>query len=274
MKKTLITFLIFIMTSSVIYGQDKLEQIADSILTEATEIYKLEKSLWTSIDSLKSNYPRKYFKKVIDGYVSYIKNDTVITIFWTEEKEEVIIKNTFYFENSRFLKDYSHNHKDRKPSSDETKLIDVKKSMVQYLKDHILSPKPEAARYNIILQKEENGFLVYLILDFKKKTLVPFGNDYILMLDENGKVSTRKRLHQSFLKIPFSGPNSYKGYSIKEVYHSHLPNSPFITVTDIAIAMLYSDYVPWESLVIVAEYLSTYNLKEHTLLIKEMESDK
>ncbi len=273
MKAKLITSLTLLFTCSIIYGQINLEHIGDSILKEATKIYRLEKSAWKSTDNLFENYSRRYFKKEIDGYLSYKNEDTVKTIYWGMIENEIVVKNTFNYKDTDLLYEYAHNHNRRLPTDQELKLIMVRGKLLQDIEQNRqIYYKPEGSNYNIILTYSDKGFRAYILIGFRKKNILPLGNDYCIDLDINGKVIKRKRLHKSYLETPFS---EFQGNKLESVYHTHLPDSPYITATDICNVMLYSEFIGWSKIEVIAEdYISTYNVKEKTLTFRLFEKNR
>ncbi len=76
---------------------------------------------------------------------------------------------------------------------------------------------------------------VYLLQGTDKSKLIPFGNDYSFDFDVDGKLLARRKYHNSFIPIDFSG----KDGNIHKCTHSHLDDNPYITPTDIATFLLY-----------------------------------
>ena len=271
MKIKLITLITVILTSSIIYGQTNLEHISDSILTEASRIYRLEKAVWKSKEDILESYSKKYLRKEITGAISYISNDTVITILWKNQDENNIIKNTYYFKNTDSLAKINSTNKSRQPSETELQLINIWTKIIQDISEKPeIYNKPEKSHFEIIITQNENNFNTYLLVEFKQKTFVPIGNDYLLGINSDGIIINRDRLHKSFLKTPFSKSN---GNRILNVFHTHFDYRPYITATDICIVRLYSGLLNWENLIIVSKYISTYNIDENTLQIELYEEE-
>nr|NQU93554.1 hypothetical protein [Bacteroidota bacterium] len=276
MKSLLLTVLILFSSCLISYGQKNLEQISDSILNEAFKIYELEKSAWVSTDFLLNIYPKRYFRKEIEGYLSYKDNYTIKTIYWQEQKDGIVINNTFSFNNPEQISDFEHTHMQRLPTKKELKLINIRNKVVADIESDLqFYTIPTGAKFNIVVIENDNQYRSYLLVGFNKKNVVPLGNDYCIELDTLGKIINRKRLHKSYIETPFNGGIRFKGQKIKAIYHSHLPGTPFITSTDICIAMLFADFIEWKEITIVSsDYLSTYNISDKTLKIELYESEK
>ena len=256
--------------SSVAYGQVDLDYISDSILNEATTMYKLEKASWKSTDYLLYNYSKRYIKRNVDGYLSYEKGDSVISIYWEINDTMLLIKNTFRYRNEYSLQEFTHDHIPRQPNKQESDLISIHDNIVNdIVKNSGFYYKPTGSNYNIILMNKGNDYRAYLLIGFKKKNVVPLGNDYQIELNAKGEITSRVRLHNSYLETPFTGGMKFKDSKISEVYHTHFDKIPFITTTDICNVMLYKEFIEWGGLVIVSKYISEYNTIENTLKIKK-----
>lgn len=266
MKTKLVISLILFFSCSIIYGQVDLEFIADSILKEATKIYRLEKAAWVSTDDLLEKNRKKYFKNEIDGYLSYKSGDTIKCIYWGDTEDKLFIKKTYNFNNSDNLEEYSQLEKERTPTEKELKLIMVRNNLINDINNNNkIYYKPYGSEYNIIITEKEDGYRAYIIIGFKKKHIVPIGNDYCIEFDKNGEIVKRKRLHKSFIETPYK---YFHGNKLESVLHTHLKDSQYITATDICNVMLYSEYIGWEKMEVITEYISTYNVKDKTLSIR------
>lgn len=268
MKIKLLLSIILLLTSSISYSQINLEHIADSLLKEGNRIYRLEKSVWISTELIVVENSKRYLRKKIEGNISYKIGDTIKAIFWGMNEDKLVIKNTYNFSNSNMLERISYNKIERSPSELERKLINVKKKLLLEIEQKIQDYyKPYDTEYNLILSESGTGYRAYLIIGQKKKKIVPLGNDYHLELDEDGNIIEKNRLHNSYLKTPFTH-SGHQGYTIESVIHTHMADFPFISVTDICSAMLYSEFISWSEMETFSEYISTYNLKENTLKIE------
>ena len=268
MKIKLLLSIILLLTSSISYSQINLEHIADSLLKEGNRIYRLEKSVWISTELIVVENSKRYLRKKIEGNISYKIGDTIKAIFWGMNDDKLVIKNTYNFSNSNMLERISYNKIERSPSELERKLINVKKKLLLEIEQKIQDYyKPYDTEYNLILSESGTGYRAYLIIGQKKKKIVPLGNDYHLELDEDGNIIEKNRLHNSYLKTPFTH-SGHPGYTIESVIHTHMADFPFISVTDICSAMLYSEFISWSEMETFSEYISTYNLKENTLKIE------
>ncbi len=93
----------------------------------------------------------------------------------------------------------------------------------------------EAGNLNAdVVEISPNLTRVYLLQGTDKSKLIPFGNDYSFDFDLTGNLIARRKYHNSFVPIDFSG----KDGNIRKCTHSHLDDNPYITPTDIATFLL------------------------------------
>lgn len=267
--------LALIFSGSLAQAQPDLEKVADSILNEATMMYKLERAAWVSTDILMADFGKKYIRKNVGGYLSYFKGDTIKTIYWKHKDGDLFINNTFNFQNDYSVAGLEHDHEQRKPTEKEMQLISVRnKLLADMAKNPYVYYKPQGSDYNFLLTEKPDGYRMYIFVGFKNKEVVPFGNDYQIEIDADGNVTKRKRLHKSYLETPYTGGYKFKDQEMTEVMHTHLKDSPFITATDICLAMLYTEFVEWGKVTTITDYISTYNLRDGTLSIVVYDPDK
>ena len=112
---------------------------------------------------------------------------------------------------------------------------------------------------------------VYLLQGTDKSKLIPFGNDYSFDFDVDGKLLARRKYHNSFIPIDFSG----KDGNIHKCTHSHLDDNPYITPTDIATFLLYGhDLYGMKTFSVYSKAFNcyfTYNADTATILLVDDE---
>lgn len=134
----------------------------------------------------------------------------------------------------------------------------------------------EAGNLNAdVVEINPNLTRVYLLQGTDKSKLIPFGNDYSFDFDATGNLLARRKYHNSFIPIDFSG----KEGNIRKCTHSHLDDNPYITPTDIATFLLYGhDLYGMKTFSIYSKAFNcyfTYNAdNDNIILVDDEESMK
>ena len=94
----------------------------------------------------------------------------------------------------------------------------------------------EAGNLNVdVIEINKDLTRVYLLQGTNRSKVIPFGNDYSIDFDADGNLITRRKYHNTFVPIDFSG----KDGNIRKCTHSHAVDNPYISPTDIATFLLY-----------------------------------
>jgi len=98
--------------------------------------------------------------------------------------------------------------------------------------------------------------------------VVIFGNDYLLMFDNENNLISKKQLHKNIIPINYGGKEE-EGKEIEGTIHSHLPETgDFITATDICTLMLYEKFAKWKQHNVVSKnYLNIWNCLTDQLVV-------
>lgn len=202
----------------------------DSILLEGNLLYRYEKAAWISIDRARE---KNEVKKEFFSYLVYHQNDTVRTLI-LNKVSECIFELQFVFQFEKPIKEIvltrTLSAKERKMVATKTKIINA------IVEKKIPIGCPEGYGLNMILMPRDEGFKFYIITGANKSGVIPFGNDYLFLTDEDGNLQSWKKFHSRLIALESKGPD---GKDVTEMIHSHLRSEPFISATDICTFMLY-----------------------------------
>lgn len=260
-----ITILILLLLSLTTFGQEnKLSEIEiqtklDSIKSEGNLLYSLENASWNSTDIVKEN---KKNRKLIGGYLTYKYADTVKTVFLNKNEDKVVIEYLFV-NNAKKPSTQKLNERDLNPTE-----IDLK-TIKNNLNSQLADPKygievPTGFSLNLITIPFDKKFKTYLITGSNKSGVLPFGNDYLFVTDNEGKILETKKFHSRLIAQYTSTEHGEMTISS----HSHLKTNPFISATDICTFKLYSPGTKLEKFSVYSPAFGTYfeyNAKDDTL---------
>jgi len=262
MQKSLLTLLLLTLFSGIIFAQririseNELMNKLDSILQEGNLLYRYEKSSWISNDLALEN---PTVKEEFRDYLTYEEQGEIRTIILGENLQTCIAE--YIFEND-FDNPKSVKIEKRELSDKEKTLIDVRgKIQKNITQNKYKVTVPQGYAMNLILLPFADKYKLYMITG-TTESIIPFGNDYIFIADENGKIESWNKFHTRLIPA-YIGGNYAKAVG---VYHTHLPKTPLITATDICIFMLYAPLCSLETLTIMSDLgTMTYSLKENKI---------
>jgi len=257
---------ILIIACQNLRAQD-LQQIRDSIVTEAKQLYRSEMASWYGTDIFLEKYSNK---ENIGGYLSYADGDLTRCIFFSKSEMPRVI-GTMTFDQSLSVKSATADLSERDFNATENELYKIR--LAAY---NILNSRDEFFKYYkntslnvipIIINGEKRA---YVLTGTNQTGLVLFGNDYLLQFDSNNQLTNKRKFHNSLIEMKVEDQAGKK--KVVGAVHNHLPQfSPFISATDICTLMLYSPMTPWETYVVVSgTYMSTWNCKSNSLAIIPM----
>ena len=273
MKKVLIALLSLF--SSIMLAQklemseSELKEKLDSILHEGNLLYKYEKAAWISNELAFKN---PIVKAEYHDYFSYTEQGVIKTIILEETLQSCIAE--YVFENN-FDQPKSVIIEKRELSDKEKKLINVRGKIIEKIheKEKVTVPT-RGYGLNYILLPFADKYKLYIITGTTEPNIVPFGNDYVFIANEEGEIENWHKFHSQL--IPSStivgGNNARRNNArrnrITGLIHTHLPSTPLITATDICTFLLYAPLYDLETLtVLYAPVAMKYSLKENTITI-------
>ncbi len=245
------------------YSQSKKQLKA--IIKEANLLYSYEKAAWISSDLA---VLKKEVKENFGDYLVYHSNDTIFSIFVDTSRKKRIAKYAFTEKNlnTPFKTDFEVVD----ISDKEASLLKIKYSIVNKLSDKKYGITiPEGYSPNLILIKDKKEYRFYVIMGATKPDIIPFGNDFIFYLDENGKVDKWKKFHTTMIPAK----TKINGSTIISAFHTHLRSSPYITATDICTFRLYAESSGMKEFSVLSTKTKkkyTYNITKNKIKVSKI----
>jgi hypothetical protein len=241
--------------------------IADEITAEGKMLYTLEKASWTGTDVFQSQHLKKNY--VVGGYFSYIKQENVFCIFFTEEPLPHVIASIAFDRNlpsqvtsiDTFQRDFFPIEQD---------LYTLRMRTLQRINSDTSITRYRDTNFNLVPIIKDTTRKVY-ILSGSTVDSVAFGGDYLCSFDQTNTLLDVKKLHASLLFFPFKEDSALEKSAIRITsYHTHgTVAGDFITATDICTIMLYAPYTNWgDAYYVISErFVSIWNCKNERLVI-------
>jgi len=264
--KEIFSILILCFLSLNIFGQDleysdqEIQIKLDSIKKEGNLLYSLENASWNSTDYARDN---KKIKKDFGGYLTYQSNDSIKTVILNKTQNEVIAEYIYLNDNKKPIKEKIAS---RILNDSESKLLSVRQNLFSQLSDAKYEVGvPENFSLNLITIPFGNSFKNYLITGSHESGVIPFGNDFLFITDNEGKIIDWKKFHSRLIpQYTSDGNGNYMTMST----HSHLRTSSFISATDICTFKLYAPFTKLDKFSVYSPALKTYftyDYKKNTL---------
>jgi hypothetical protein len=234
----------------------------DSVLVEATLLYKYEKASWVSTDLALENL---YVKSFFHSYLTYEDDGKIITIIIGRDFQTCIAE--YIYEND-FDNPKSSKIENRPLSAKENELIEVRDNIIKNISKRKYGISvPHGFSLNFILLPFHDGYKFYIITGTSQHNVIPFGNDFIFYTNKTGKIKSWKKFHSGLIPAY----TMYGDAKVTEMTHSHLRTTPLITATDICTFMLYAPLYEIDSFSVYSPALGkymTYSLLENIITVK------
>ena len=214
--------------------QDELSQIFDSIIQEGYSLFFSERANWVATDLVFE----KYDMDKIGSSISWQPNDTEWhVVFFDTDNENSLLECHLYINSNKIVAIDSV----RPITNQEKELLQRKETMIneaftEYGNDMTFAPQSFGNPNIDIVRINDKLTRVYFLQGTIKQNIIPFGNDYSVDFDENLTPIAFRRYHRSLIDCPTID----KGEEVIMTYHTHLPDNPYITPTDICNFLLYS----------------------------------
>lgn len=241
MKKLIVPLMVILTSTLFSAAQTKLPplprlaQINDSIVSEAHMLYFSDKINWETTDFLFE----KYEVKDIGGSATYFKDSIWVCLFCDKNQENTLVEIRWDLKGGQLTENKSNTP--RPITEEEKDVINRRKNLIakviETYGDSIKSLPSEYGNLNIDLIPVGNNITrMYIIQGILVKDIMPFGNDYSIDIDDQDNLLCFRKHHSSFIPAQM---HLEDGEEVKTTVHSHLPDNPYITVTDICNFLLY-----------------------------------
>lgn len=201
----------------------------DSIVLESKNIYNLLKSKIVAEKIAEEQYQLDY------NWILEVKDTDSIHIKFIDSQKAVIAKMTFYedFENPIV----TNNTKD-KLSNFEDSLFRVKYTFLSKMNPSEFGIEShDSEKVITIIFPYMNKYKLYRILSTEKKNVIPFGNDFLFILNSDGNVLSWNNFHKTYVPMK----TVHHGYKVGHIIPKYYDNETFILATDIALFRLFTD---------------------------------
>ncbi|NDV65127.1 hypothetical protein [Bacteroides sp. 224] len=256
----------FLLAQTPELTQGELNQKLDSILMEGNQLFLHERASWTSYDLALEN-PK--VKEHFESYLTYETRTAIKTIIIGYNDQKCIAEYTFTEE---FTLPSSTKIETRDLTSEEKKLIEIRYKLMEQLDDDKYNIRiAEGFSLNFILLPFKNKYKFYILTGTAQPDVIPFGNDYLVIADKDGKIERFQKFHVGL----FPNPTTFQGKTISEMVHSHSKNTPFITATDVCTFMLYAPIYDIKSFAVYSPALDLfmkYTLNTNTITLESKDS--
>jgi hypothetical protein len=262
MNKTF-TFLLTLLSLSV-FAQNNPTEEAQPIVAEGKLLYKSEMASWYGTDLFLENYKDR---ENIGGYFSYTDADVAKCIFYSKGDKSKVI-GTISFGSTYNIKTANVSLIEREFTKTENDLYEIRKLALVEVDSDTLFKTYKTTNLNLIPIINGKEKKVYILTGPQNSGVVIFGNDYLLIFDENNKLLVKKELHKNIIPV-YYGEKEEEGKKSVGAVHSHLPETgQFMTATDICTLMLYGNFAKWEQHIVVSEkYMNIWNCKTEQLTV-------
>lgn len=234
----------------------------DSIINEGFTLYRLERASWISTDYILNQ--NKILKT--KGYLSYISNDSIKTIYWDEQQSPRILF-TFSFNKTLNINNAIIAQENRIPNDKENLLIKIREDALRRINQDYTGfyKVPPKTSLNLIPFISSNLNKVIVITGNTESGIVPIGNDYVIYYNQDGEFINQTQIHKSY--IPTQTSDKFQGNTLTQSMHTHVV-SEFISSTDICNVLLHKEEIKWKELIIFGKnYVSIWNIASSSLKI-------
>lgn len=260
---------VFILTvvNVVAFAQQSPTEQAQPIVAEGKLLYRSEMASWYGTDLFLVKYPDR---ANIGGYFSYGDNGVSKCIFFSKTEQPKVI-GTISFDSTYDVKTANVDLTEREFTGFENQLYQIRKNALVEINSDKMFRTYENSNLNLIPLINETERKVYVLTGPQQNGLVLIGNDYLLSFDAEGKVLTKKQLHQNLITINYGGKDEKQ---VVGAMHTHLPETgDFITATDICTLMLYEKFAGWKTHQVVSKnYLNIWNCETNELTVIPMDT--
>ena len=232
--RLLVTIALAVVSTCMLHAQrpalHEIDAINDSIIDEGNLLYLHDKLNWVATDAYRQQCSSKTASLAVTGML----NDSLLSAIMIDVDQ---MKCVFECRLNLNTGDIETFNLVRGLTPKEITRAERQVVLLEKLSEMDgIGNVAEAGNLNVdVVEINDKLTRVYLLQGTNKSKLIPFGNDYSFDFDTSGNLIARRKYHNSFIPIDFSG----KEGNIRKCTHSHLDDNPYITPTDIATFLLY-----------------------------------
>lgn len=240
------------------FTDEQIRRINDSILKEGLLLYRLERAAWIGSDMCVKNLPESVMSTA-KGYTAYQSGDSEIFVLHNDDNKRIYRS---VFRDGEYI-DGSEDMRMRRLTKKERRLVRARNDIF----NNLMSEQEEGqimidnrASPNMIVIPQGKGFRFYMICGAKEPNIIPLGQDYYAEADSKSRIIRWNQMHKAFLGVPITG-------KVTALIHSHQPQEPFITPTDICTFKLYGPMMGIKTMVVYSplEKYFLYDAEKDTI---------
>lgn len=270
--RLLVTIALAVVSTCMLHAQrpalHEIDAINDSIIDEGNLLYLHDKLNWAATDAYRQQCSSKTASLAVTGML----NDSLLSAIMIDVDQ---MKCVFECRLNLNTGDIEPFNLVRGLTPKEITRAERQVVLLEKLSEMDgIGNVAEAGNLNVdVVEINDKLTRVYLLQGTNKSKLIPFGNDYSFDFDTSGNLIARRKYHNSFIPIDFSG----KEGNIRKCTHSHLDDNPYITPTDIATFLLYGhDLYGMKTFSVYSKALQcyfTYNADTATIILVDDNED-
>jgi len=263
---------IILLTTIQLQAQDNLplpeniDAALDSILQEGYTLYLYEKIAWVSTDEFIERIENKSGVR----QVVFPSSENELSALFFRESDSTAV---FSFKMDLEARAATMEAEPRPLTDLEKGAIQLKTILREKIEDSDIpiSNNPDAAGdLNLEILPLDGLIRLYLLQGTTLNGLIPFGNDITVDFDEDLNLITWRREHNTFIPAQLN-PDEEIGV----FFHTHVPDKPFISPTDICTFLLYGhDLYGMNTFSVLStafDRVFTFNAEEFTISVKTLE---
>lgn len=237
--------------------------ICDSIVVEGNLLYRYEKAAWEATDIGRQN--EQVARELFDLLV-YQRQDTIRVCLLDRDLLSICEV------------DFTGPDNEVRKSSFVSRALSEAESRLFFLKNELIN-RVMAGEYgvgvaesyglNFVLIPDGEGYRFYILTGTTLPGIIPFGNDYLFFADAQGGITGWRKMHSVLL--PMS--REVNGQAVKNTIHSHRPEEPYMTATDICTFKLYGPLCGQDSFTVVSplQKVMTYRLTTDSIEVWDLD---
>ena len=267
--KKILSLPLIILTALHLQAQNKLplpeniDASLDSILQEGYTLYLYEKIAWVSVDEFIN---RVEDKSAVRQIVFPSAENELSALFFRESDSTAV----FLFKMDVEAREATIEAEPRPLTDTEKGAIRLKTLLLEKIEDSDIqiSSNPEAAGdLNLEILPMDGLIRLYLLQGTSLNGMIPFGNDITVDFDEDLNLIKWRKEHNTFIPAKLDPDEE-----IGEFFHTHVPDKPFISPTDICTFLLYGhDLYGMNSFSVIStafDCIFTFNAEDFTISVK------
>ena len=252
-------------TTKSFLSSAEMQAINDSIVAEGFQLYYSERANWIATDLM--------FEKCdianVGGSVTYKPDsNTWAVVFFDRNNENCVLEyRVSTLSDEAYVFDSIRPISEKEMALWHRKNILIEKAIGKYGDKMQFASKSFGSPNLDIIEINDHLIRMYFLQGTIKHDLIPFGNDYSIDFDDNLEPIAFRKYHNSLIAIPTKD----SGEEVRMTVHSHLPDNPFITPTDICNFLLYrpADMDSFSVLSTSYNCMFTFSLDQQAIFVEK-----